>query len=91
MVDATENNKFLLNKKELQRLFQHEALRKTLFLVLANKQDKQDAVSVEDVIKGLELDTVTQNTWSVFGVSALSGKGIEQAFDWLVGKISLKS
>ena len=79
---------FALNKKELQNLLKNELLKKSVFLILANKQDKKEAVSVEQVIRAMQLENINENNWGVFGVSALTGEGVEAGFDWLINKIT---
>lgn len=90
VIDSTDPSRMVLNRTELQKLFTHSDLKKTIFLVLANKQDKKEAAPAEDIIRALELETIKDNTWSVFGVSALTGQGVEGAFDWLVERMAGK-
>ena len=90
VVDSTDLKSFLLSKKELLKLFALEELKGAVFLVLANKKDLDSSASVEDVIKALELQTVKENTWNVFAVSAKTGTGVEEAFDWLIDRIHAK-
>ena len=91
MVDSTDINSFVLSNKELQNLFKNDELKDAVFLVLANKKDKKPSASIEEIIRSLGLQTVTENSWNVFGVSAKNGTGIEEAFDWLIEKLQKKA
>ncbi len=52
-------------------------------LILANKIDLGPKLSEQEVIKGLNLDYVTDNAWMVIPISAKVGTNIDQAVTFL--------
>ena len=55
-------------------------------LVAANKQDLAGAMSAEEVGKALDLGKVIgKRKCKVLGTSGLSGEGVSEALDWIVG------
>ena len=57
-------------------------------LIMANKQDLPGAVEAPLLIQmlGLHLD-LKDRTFAVFDTSILHGKGIKEAFTWLVNEL----
>ena len=53
-------------------------------LVLANKIDIESHLEEPTIIKGLNLDYITDNPWAVLSISALHGTNIEQVIQWLL-------
>ena len=72
-------------------MFKLEEIKDCVFLVLANKQDVVGAMSTEEIIDQFELQEVSENTWGIYGISAKTGAGIENAFDWLIDNVRLKN
>ena len=90
IIDSSDRSNQVISKTELEKLFNYEEIKNCIFLVLANKQDLKDAMSVEEIIEQFNLQHLSQNTWSIYGISAKTGAGIDNAFDWLIDNISLK-
>lgn len=63
----------------------HE-LDQAVYLILANKSDLNDVMSMEDITEKLRLNQL-KRVWNLFPVSAITGEGIEEAFDWLVSQL----
>ncbi len=60
------------------------------FLFLANKQDLEQAMSLEEIIDALNLKNVMMErprTFSIRPVSALLNQGVKEAWDWLLERI----
>ncbi|OLS23014.1 MAG: GTPase HflX [Candidatus Heimdallarchaeota archaeon LC_3] len=56
------------------------------FLFLANKKDLENALALEEIIKQLGLkEKIKQrpHSFGVYQISALTGEGIEDSFEWL--------
>ena len=90
VIDSSDRGNQVMSKGELERLFNYEEVKDCIFLVLANKQDVKEAMSVEEVIDSFSLQDLSQSTWSIYGISAKTGAGIDNAFDWLIDNINLK-
>ncbi len=88
LIDSSDKNAHFTSRDELSKLMTMKELEKTVFLVLANKQDIKDAMSVEQIIHLFGLQSVSSNTWSIYGISAVKGTGIEPAFDWLIDNLN---
>jgi len=60
-------------------------------LVLANKQDKKEAIASQEVEQRLKLSELNR-TYKIFGCSAVSGEdtGIEKGISWLAEQLKLK-
>ena len=57
-------------------------------LVAANKQDLAGAMSADEVMKVLDLGRVIGKRKCKFlGTSGLSGEGVLEALDWIVGNV----
>lgn len=52
-------------------------------LVFANKQDLQNAISVEKLEKSLELEKLKDREWLIQACSAVSGDGLYEGMSWL--------
>ncbi|KAG0279156.1 E3 ubiquitin-protein ligase trim23 [Linnemannia gamsii] len=63
----------------------HEKLlRKSVLLVLANKQDRLGALSVAEVKGRLELETRFKGRrWHIQGCDVVSGEGLQEGVDWM--------
>ena len=64
VVDSNDRERMYECKEELQRFLGEEELRDTSVLVLANKQDLPNAMSVDEITQVLELHSVKSHTWS---------------------------
>ncbi|MHA1212425.1 MAG: ADP-ribosylation factor-like protein, partial [Candidatus Heimdallarchaeota archaeon] len=56
------------------------------FLFLANKQDLQESMSLDKIIKTLELESEMSERPRTFGVypcSALTGEGVDEPWRWM--------
>jgi len=70
-------------KAELHRLCGEETLSEAILLVLANKQDMDQALTPPEIEERLELAKISKK-YRVQGTSGLNGDGLEDALDWLV-------
>merc|ERR1712061_189134 len=60
-------------------------------LVLANKQDLPNAMSVAEITDKLELHTLRDRTWYIQACCATTGDGLYEGFDWLSEAMDGKS
>jgi ADP-ribosylation factor-like protein 2 len=76
--------------RELHSLLKEERLAGATLLVLANKQDIEGSIGVEEILrKHLHLDRLEgKRHWSIRGCSAVTGNGIDQALSWLIDDVS---
>ena len=88
VVDSTDRQRINDCKTALNTVLGEERLRGSSLLILANKQDLPSALSVIEIGKLLELDTVKiERKCAVFSVSALDRHSVQKAIDWIIEDI----
>jgi ADP-ribosylation factor protein 1 len=70
-------------KVELHRMLAEDELRDAALLVMANKQDLSQALSVSEITDKLQLNRLKNRQWYIQGTSARSGDGLYEGLDWL--------
>lgn len=76
---------------ELRRILSCQELDKAVLLVLANKQDVKNALHVDTIRNRIGLDKLRNRRWYIQGTDAITGRGIDIAFDWLVNTMKSKN
>lgn len=77
VVDAADKPALPVAKEELHALLEQETLAGIPLLVLGNKSDLREKMSVDELIEGLELKKVVQREISCYGVSAKAETNLE--------------
>ncbi|CAD6568376.1 MAG: hypothetical protein TREMPRED_004492 [Tremellales sp. Tagirdzhanova-0007] len=93
VIDSSDVGRLPLAKAELQKLTADEELQTALLLVLANKQDlpaAQGRLTPAQVSEALGLTDLREREWQIMGCSALTGLGLFEGMDWLVGKLAAR-
>ncbi|KCV67571.1 arf/Sar family, other [Fonticula alba] len=88
VVDSTDVARFPIVRRELHRMLSHEHLARIPLLVLANKQDLDEALTTAEISDALglpELDVTTP--WHIAPCSAISGEGTTEGLDWVVSQL----
>jgi len=89
VVDSADARRVQDCREELHKLLGEEKLAGASLLIFANKQDIAGALSKEEISKVLGLEQMsTSRHWAIVGCSALTGEGLLDGFDWLVGDIA---
>ena len=57
-------------------------MKSAVLLVMANKQDMENALSPTQVSNELGLSALRNRKYQIFKTSALKGDGIEEAMEW---------
>lgn len=65
-----------------------ENLSKAVFLIFANKQDVEGAMTEEEIFASLNLSEIKNHTWHIQKCSALKGQGITEGLDWLHSQLT---
>ena len=68
-------------------MFKNAELSKSVFLILANKQDKFNCMSREHLIQNFELDSLERTDWAIYPVSVLQGTNLDESFEWLLNSM----
>ena len=83
VVDSNEKETFEIARDILLECLNDERLKDAAFLIFANKQDLNGAISPNELTKILEIEKIKNRKWFVQGSSAVSGQGIKEGLDWL--------
>ncbi|CAH9111916.1 unnamed protein product [Cuscuta europaea] len=84
VIDAACPSRFEDAKSALEKVLRHEELQGAPLLILANKQDLSEAVSVEELDRYLDLKKLDERVYTYQAVSAYEGTGIKESVNWLV-------
>jgi small GTP-binding protein len=88
VVDSTDLERIELARVELENMLQEKKLRNVKLLVLANKQDLQNALPTDEVTTKLGLQNLKRTHWKVLPSSAVDGTGIFEGLDWMVSELN---
>lgn len=88
VIDSTDASRLPLLKQLLYEMLAHEDLAKASLLVLANKQDKENAMSAAEISGDLGLLSLKSRKWQIHGCSAIKGDGLSTALDWIAHNIT---
>ncbi|XP_073274680.1 uncharacterized protein [Primulina huaijiensis] len=84
VVDAASPSRFEDSKSALEKVLWHEDLQGAPLLILANKQDLEEAVSSDELARYLDLKKLDERVYTFQSVSAFDGLGIKESVNWLV-------
>ena len=90
VVDAADHDRLDVVKMELSKLMNTYELRKTKFLIFANKYDQTNALSANQLIDKIGLYSLGNQKKKVVNSCAKSGDGLYEGLDWLVEQINKK-
>lgn len=75
-------------REELHVLLEKPALESIPLLVLGNKSDLPDHLSVDELIEELNLKAVTHREVSCYGISAKEETNLDAVLQWLIARAS---
>jgi small GTP-binding protein len=84
VVDSGDRGRIREARNELFRVLADESTARCCILVLANKQDLPNCMSLTEVMENLQLSEIKDHEWSILPSCSLTGQGLEAAIDWLV-------
>ena len=88
VIDSNDRDRLESAKDELHRALEDEQLQGLPTLVFCNKQDLPNAMSVQEVIDGLDLSSLRQKQWFAQGSCATTGDGLHEGLDWVTKAVS---
>ncbi|KUF83559.1 ADP-ribosylation factor protein 2 [Phytophthora nicotianae] len=90
VVDSADRRRLEDCKRELTSLLTQEKLAGATLLIFANKQDLPGALSSAEIADALGLRSAQFSTrhWSIISCSAVTGDGLVDGIDWLVGDVA---
>ena len=90
VVDCCDRDRLPEAKEVMERILANEHLQAIPLLVLANKQDLNEAVEPMELVGRLGLDKYAEEghpqrgrRWSMQGCVATRGEGLQEGLDWL--------
>lgn len=75
-------------REELHVLLEKPALEGIPLLILGNKSDLPDHLSVDELIEELNLKAVTHREVSCYGISAKEETNLDAVLQWLIARAS---
>lgn len=87
VVDSTDRKRVDLVRQELFRMLENHDLTKSKILILANKQDVKNCMTVAELSKNLNLFKIKSHEWHIEPCCALTGDGLAKGLDWLVDRL----
>ena len=83
IVDSNDRDRIEDVRDELHRMLAEEELRDCALLVMANKQDLPNAMSVAEVTDRLGLNSLRARQWYIQASCATTGDGLYEGLDWI--------
>ena len=90
VVDSNDRERISEAAEELQKMLREDELREAAVLVLANKQDLPQAMSVAEVTDKLGLHSMRNRKWYIQATCATAGDGLYEGLDWLAHTVTGK-
>ena len=87
VVDSADARRLDEVALELSLCLDNAKLAGVPLLVLANKQDLESALPASDICEKLGLFAVRNHAFQIQGCSALTKKGLDDGFQWLVKRL----
>mmetsp|Transcript_30509 Transcript_30509/g.47413 ORF Transcript_30509/g.47413 Transcript_30509/m.47413 type:complete len:186 (-) Transcript_30509:125-682(-) len=84
VVDAADHDKFETTKKELHDLLSKPPLSRIPLLVVGNKNDLLEAVTQEQLIEILDLNSIQGREVCCYSISAKNRDNIDKTLEWLI-------
>jgi len=91
IVDSNDRGRIEEAALELHKVLREPEMSDVALLVLANKQDLPQALSVAEISDKLGLHSLRSRQWYIQASCAKSGDGLYQGLDWLSSAIKNKS
>lgn len=86
IVDAADRAALPVAKEELHELLDKPTLEGIPLLVLGNKSDLSDKLSVDEIIDEMDLKSVTHREVSCYGISAKEETNLDAVLQWLIAR-----
>ena len=88
IVDAADQKALPVAKEELHNLLDKSVLDGIPLLVLGNKSDLPEKLSVDELIEALNLKAVSHREVSCYGISAKEETNLDAVLQWLIKRSS---
>ncbi|EAS35770.3 small GTP-binding protein [Coccidioides immitis RS] len=88
IVDAADRDALPMATDELHELVSKPSLDGIPLLVLGNKSDLPDKLSVDELIEEMDLKSITRREVSCYGISAKEETNLDAVLHWLIARSS---
>lgn len=88
IVDSADREALPVAREELKLLLEKPALEGIPLLVLGNKSDLPNKLSVDELIDALNLKAVSHREVSCYGISAKEETNLDAVLQWLIARAS---
>ena len=85
-MDAADKAAMPVAMEELHALLEKPVLNGIPLLVLGNKSDLPDKLSVDDLIDALNMKAISHREVSCYGISAKEETNLDAVLEWLINK-----
>ena len=85
VIDSTDNDNIEDAIEEFRKLLTEEDLKGCPFLIMANRQDLENAESPDEIKK--KFGEIIGRKFEVIGTSAITGQGIKEGYEWVFNTI----
>lgn len=86
VLDAADLSAIPNAKAELHSLVEKESLKEIPILILANKNDLEQALTEEQVIEELDLASIKEHQVSCYSISVKEANNLNSVLSWLISK-----
>jgi hypothetical protein len=86
IVDSADKDALPVAREELKLLLEKPALEGIPLLVLGNKSDLPNKLSVDELIDALNLKAVSHREVSCYGISAKEETNLDAVLQWLIAR-----
>lgn len=86
IIDAADKPAIPVAKEELHALLEKPVLDGIPLLVLGNKSDLPDKLSVDEIIEELDMKSISHREVSCYGISAKEETNLDAVLEWLINK-----
>ena len=91
VIDSADKSRFQEAQSELWKyVLDNDKVQNIPILVLANKQDLEEAASAGEVARSLNLHKVTTHSYAIVPTSAKTGFNVEEGLEWLRQRVTEK-
>jgi ADP-ribosylation factor protein 1 len=90
VIDSNDRERIHEAQEELFKILSEDELKESTVLILANKQDLNNALSIEELKEKLKFDEIKQIKKNIFGTVATKNIGINDAFNWITENLFSK-
>lgn len=84
VIDSTDRERLAMSHQELNLMLDHDDLKKSNILVLANKQDVRGCMTAAEISKTLKLHDIKDHNWHIQSCCALTGEGLNAGLQWML-------